>query len=135
MNRFIATALVALMSTVGVYSQAHAEIGVNVVFSKDEIRIIDVWYRDHGTTEYSTTKGHGGGHKGNKGLPPGIAKNLARGKSLPPGIAKRYLPDDLRHVLPPPHDGYERLIIDGKVLLVEIATGVIHDILMDVVLN
>ena len=130
MNRFIATALVALMSTVGLYSLAHAEIGVNVVFSKDEIRIIEVWYRENGATQ-----SYSGGHKRNKGLPPGIAKNLARGKPLPPGIAKRYLPGDLRHALPAPHNGYERLIIDGKVLLVEIATGVIHDILMDAVLN
>jgi len=28
-------------------------------------------------------------------LPPGIAKNLARGKELPPGIAKKALPNDL----------------------------------------
>jgi Ni/Co efflux regulator RcnB len=34
----------------------------------------------------------------------------------------------------PPH-GYERIIIDGKVLLVEIATHVIHDILTDVILH
>jgi hypothetical protein len=28
-------------------------------------------------------------------LPPGIAKNLARGKALPPGIAKKTFPNDL----------------------------------------
>jgi hypothetical protein len=28
-------------------------------------------------------------------LPPGIAKNLARGKELPPGIAKKAFPNDL----------------------------------------
>ena len=28
-------------------------------------------------------------------LPPGIARNVARGKPLPPGIAKRALPPDL----------------------------------------
>ena len=28
-------------------------------------------------------------------LPPGIAKNLARGKALPPGIAKKAFPNDL----------------------------------------
>jgi hypothetical protein len=53
----------------------------------------------------------------------------------PPGIAKQYLPNDLRHALPAPHDGYERLIVDGKILLAEIATGVIHDILMDAVFH
>src|SRR5688572_22647168 len=33
-------------------------------------------------------------------LPPGIAKNLARGKPLPPGIAKKQVPDDLIILLP-----------------------------------
>lgn len=35
-------------------------------------------------------------HKmGPDALPPGIAKNVARGKPLPPGIAKKALPNDL----------------------------------------
>lgn len=122
--------LFVLISVISLQSSAHAEIGVEVVFSKDEIRIIEVWYRDHGATAQ-----RGGGKKKHKGLPPGIARNLARGKPLPPGIAKQHLPDELRHALPAPHDGHERLIVDGKVLLVEIATGVIHDILLDAVLH
>ncbi len=133
MKRFTVTALFALIAsitTVGLQSHASAEFGVEVVFSKDEIKIIDAWYSDN-----SSMQSHGGGKKQNKGLPPGIAKNLERGKSLPPGIAKQYLPSDLRHALPAPHDGYERLIVDGKILLVEIATGVIHDILMDAVIH
>jgi hypothetical protein len=32
-------------------------------------------------------------------LPPGIAKNVARGKPLPPGIAKKALPADLVRAL------------------------------------
>lgn len=32
-------------------------------------------------------------------LPPGIAKNVARGKPLPPGIAKKALPADLVRTL------------------------------------
>lgn len=32
-------------------------------------------------------------------LPPGIAKNVARGKPLPPGIAKKVLPNDLVRTL------------------------------------
>jgi Ni/Co efflux regulator RcnB len=68
-------------------------------------------------------------------LPPGIAKNLARGKPLPPGIAKQQLPDGLVHALPAPPRGYERIVVDGKVLLVDMATQVIHDILTDIVLR
>lgn len=130
MKRFTAAALIVLISMVGLQSNANAEFGVEVVFSKDEIKLIDAWYNDN-----RSTQNRGAGRKQNKGLPPGIAKNLERGKSLPPGIARQYLPDDLRHALPAPHDGYERLIVDGKILLVEIATGVIHDILMDAVLH
>jgi hypothetical protein len=37
--------------------------------------------------------------------------------------------------LPPVADGYERIIVAGKILLVEIATQVVHDILVDVILD
>ena len=46
-----------------------------------------------------------------KSLPPGIAKNLARGKPLPPGIAKTRVPDDLVGQLPSRAD--TRWIIAG----------------------
>lgn len=70
-----------------------------------------------------------------KGLPPGIQKKLERGGTLPPGIAKRYLPDDLEHHLPPPPYGYERTIVGNDVLLVEIDTGRIADIVTDAILG
>jgi hypothetical protein len=63
------------------------------------------------------------------GLPPGIAKKLERGGQLPPGIAKRYLPEDLEGKLPPAAEGFERIESEGKVLLVEVATGVIVDMI------
>jgi hypothetical protein len=63
-----------------------------------------------------------------KPLPPGIAKKVARGGALPPGIAKRYLPADLDRRLRPRPSGYERIIVGADVLLVEAATGVVHDI-------
>jgi hypothetical protein len=66
-----------------------------------------------------------------QGLPPGIARNLARGKPLPPGIAKRYLPSDLRTQLTA-YTGYEMLIADRNILLVSVASGLITDILLDV---
>ena len=76
-----------------------------------------------------------GGKDKKKGLPPGIQKKLARGGTMPPGIAKRYLPDDLEHELPPPPHGYERTIVGNDVLLVDIDTGKIADILTDAVLG
>ena len=108
------------------------EVGISVVFSDKEISVIQAWYRDH-STGYSS-KGRGKS-KGGKSLPPGIAKNLQRGKPLPPGIAKQVLPSGLIGLLPPAPRGYERVAIDGKVLLVEVATQVIHDVLEDLILH
>ena len=66
-----------------------------------------------------------------KRLPPGIAKNLARGKPLPPGIAKKFLPEDLNATLPA-RPGYERIIVGSDVLLIDAATQVVADVLRGV---
>jgi len=106
---------------------AAGELRVDVHFSTHETAVIREYFQEsHGK------KSHG--KKGAKSLPPGIEKNLQRGKSLPPGIAKQALPMDLSGRLPPPASGYERIVVSGKILLVEIATQVIHDILTDAIL-
>ncbi len=64
-------------------------------------------------------------------LPPGIAKNLARGKPLPPGIAKKYVPRDMLARLPV-HPGYEWAIAGTDLLLMQAGTAVIADVLRDV---
>lgn len=69
---------------------------------------------------------------GAEALPPGIRKRLARGKPLPPGIAKRFLPGDLRSRIEIPR-GYEVIEVGLDVLLVEAATNIVHDVLLDVV--
>ncbi len=112
---------------------ARADMGVSVEFSEDEIRVISAWYREHGVDAPKGGKGKGGGRS--KGFPPGIAKNLARGKPLPPGIAKQALPSGLASELPAPPRGYERVIIDGRVVLVDVATQIIHDILSEAILR
>lgn len=81
---------------------------------------------------------HGHGWKSREGgLPPGIAKNLARGKPLPPGIAKqmRPLPPELVRELPPPPQGYERVVVDGKILLVNATTQIVSDVIANVILG
>jgi hypothetical protein len=124
------TICVAIMLALSVPVNA-GEIGVQVGFSDGEISSIRAYYRDHGSVQ----PGNGKGKKGAKGLPPGIAKNLQRGKPLPPGIAKQVLPTGLIALLPPAPHGFERIEIAGKVLLVEIATQIIHDVLEDVILG
>lgn len=106
-------------------SSTASTVGVEVVFTGDEIKIIRAYYAAHGHS------GNGKWKRKNKGLPPGIAKNLQRGKPLPPGIAKRSLPYDLRLELPDPPKGYERIIVAGKILLVELGTQIVRDILTD----
>lgn len=69
---------------------------------------------------------------GAKPLPPGIAMNLKRGKPLPPGIAKRGTPDDLDELIKT-RDGVRAIIAGDNLVLEEIATGVIVDILRGVV--
>ncbi len=112
-----------------------AEIGVEVVFSDGELATIRAYYENAGRTQ-TNSGGMGmvmGG--GLSALPPGIAKNLARGKPLPPGIAKQILPAALQSALPPAPDGYERIIVAGKILLVAIATQLIVDVITDVLFD
>jgi len=66
-------------------------------------------------------------------LPPGLQKQLDRNGTLPPGLAKRGLPSELEAQLPPPVEGTERVIAGNDVVLVEQATGIILDILKDVI--
>lgn len=63
-------------------------------------------------------------------LPPGIRKNLARGKPLPPGIAKRF--DSRLQSQLPHYDGYEWQQVGTDVVLVTIATGIIYEVLQNV---
>ena len=118
-----------LVALLGSGAAGAGEVGVEVVFTEREAKIIRAWYQSH-----DGVRG-GAKVKGRKSLPPGIAKNLARGKPLPPGIAKQTLPGSLIEILPPAPRGYERIEVAGKILLVEIATQVIHDVLEDLILR
>lgn len=125
----IAVITLTLLLTMSVTDGAYADgVAATVRFGNAEVSIILGYYRDHSPSKNKNAKSK-------KDLPPGIAKNLARGKPLPPGIAKQALPSALLKQLPPAPHGYERIAVTGKVLLVEIATQVVHDILEDVLLD
>ena len=66
-----------------------------------------------------------------RALPPGVARKYARGKKLPPGIAKQALPPDLERRLPT-QPGHQYVMVDSDVLLVAVTTGIVVDILIDV---
>ena len=74
-------------------------------------------------------KSKGKGKNKKKAMPKGIAMKLERGGTMPPGIARTRLPDELEQQLPPPPSGFERIKSEGKVVLAEVATGVIADII------
>lgn len=97
-------------------------------------------YRDNNQDEDGHGHGHGHGHGWKSrvgGLPPGIAKNLARGKPLPPGIAAQLqpLPPALVQELPPPPLGYQMYMLDGRILLVNLASQVISDMIANAILG
>jgi len=68
---------------------------------------------------------------GQQALPPGIRKNLARGKPLPPGIAKRFPPANFIGQLPE-YPGYEWLMTGSDLVLAEAVSGIVADVLMEV---
>jgi Ni/Co efflux regulator RcnB len=116
--------------------------GVKASFDELERQMIYKYFGEH--KEYVQVQEHEYAHEGGsgkndkhkkKGLPPGIAKKLERGGTMPPGIAKQVLPVSLEKKLPPPPQGYERTIVGNDVLLVQIDTGRIADIITDAVLG
>ncbi len=88
------------------------------IFGEDDREIIERYARTKGVATTS--------------LPPGIAKNVQRGKPLPPGIAKRGLPTDLESRLPTLREGLERVIVGDDVTIIEEGTRIVVDVLEDV---
>ena len=131
MLRNLGLSAILFLASVPAALAHEAEEIVDIVFSEIERQVIREYYGNHTAPGHSKSKGK---HK-SKGLPPGIAKNLERGKPLPPGIAKQTLPYNLTKQLPPPPEGYERIIVAGKIILIEVATQVIRDILTDVLFD
>ncbi len=110
-----------------VANSAASAQSIEVSFSLKEKQVIANFFASSGSDQ----GGQGKGKKkkkgaGNQGIPPGLAN---KGGALPPGIAKKQLPNNLISQLPPAPRGYERVIVDKDILLVHIATQVVHDVL------
>jgi hypothetical protein len=147
MKRFLGATAVGLALLTA--APARADDGVlsaaevaTIVLTQVEKRIIGDYYRHQYVawveTEPAAGKGknrkkHGGLPPGlaKKGtLPPGLAKQLARNGTLPPGLAKRTLPDELLVQLQPRPVGYEFVLVDDRVMLIQAATNLILDVLV-----
>ena len=124
------------------------------IFSEIERAVIERYYRRVVGSGEATGHAGGGGDakasgkgrgkhkskgKGRKGLPPGLAKRdslppgLARKQQLPPGLRKEPLPADLERQLPPVQPGLERVLVEGRAVLIERATNRVLDVLEDVI--
>jgi len=101
----------------------------SITISTEQAAAIRAYYGE--APQSNAGRGRGRGRSG--GLPPGIARNLERGKPLPPGIAKQYLPHELLVRLPGPGAGLEYAVVAGKLLLVEVATQLVREVLLETV--
>ena len=146
-----------LGSVVDAVVGATVEATMDSVFSEEDKSLIRRYYRGgkNSDSDYSYKddddgyKGKNGKknkhkHKKKKSLPPGLQKKLARGGELPPGWQKkvqrgevmesdlynasRPLPYQLRRKLPETEYGAQVREIDGRVVKVLEATGVIIDV-------
>lgn len=68
------------------------------------------------------------GLTGYQSLPPGIAKNVMRGKPLPPGIEKKTLPASMIGELPE-YPGYEWKRIGDDLVLVALSTAIVTTVI------
>lgn len=83
------------------------------------------------TQSYARNLAVTNGLTGYQGLPPGIQKNLARGKPLPPGIAKKMVPGPMLAKLPQ-YPGYEWRAAGTELILVNLVTLGVVEVLKSV---
>lgn len=90
---------------------------VRVVFRDSDREVFRQYYRTH--------------REAVKPLPPGIAKNLARGKPLPPGIARTRVPDAVLVQLPWRPPGYDFFLVGDRIVMLD-GKGLVADILLSI---
>lgn len=63
-------------------------------------------------------------------FPPGIMKQIARGKGLPPGLEKKLeeFPPPLARQFPPPPAGFRRALCGNFALLIQEGTNLVVDL-------
>lgn len=124
----IAAAVLALLTSSSMGAQGKSQGKGRGGPAPETVRSASVVFRD---TDRATFHDYFATHKvAPQALPPGIAKNVARGKPLPPGIAKRAVPADLL-ALGPKVDKDVSFSIVGDVV-VAIKAGAVIDILSGV---
>ena len=127
-------------------ASAQSQSAADAVFNEIEKRLIRDFFgvkvpktnEGKGKKDKSAKQGKSGemppGLAKRDSLPPGLQKHLERDGKLPPGLEKRNLPPDLEGKLRK-RKGQDRVIVGNDVVLIERATGLVLDILIDVLTN
>ncbi len=99
------------------------QAAVHPSFRDAEIRILLDFYRPG-----SGNLPPGIARKGE--FPPGVLKQIARGKGLPPGLAAKLepFPPALARQFPPPPPGYRRMICGTLALMLDDSTNLVVDV-------
>jgi len=124
--RFLLIAVVLVAAAAPALAQRPDKPGKAKGKDQPTVRVVFVDSDRDVFREYYRTR-----REGVKPLPPGIAKNLARGKPLPPGIAKTRVPDVVLVKLPWRPPGYTFFLVGDRIALVD-AKGLVADILLSI---
>lgn len=138
-------------ATVQSQAPSHIQLAEDLRFSQRDVRIItDVlgaMLRDDEASESSGKKNKGKKDKANKGkkagglppglakreqLPPGLQKQIQRKGTLPPGLQTHPLPVQVERELGQAPKGTKRVVVGTDVILMEIGTKIILDVIKDV---
>jgi hypothetical protein len=98
-------------------------------FRSQDREIVTTYYSKHG-------KGLPPGlAKRNGDLPPGLEKQLQRNGTLPPGLQKKLQPCPVEIVrqLPPLPQDYQRSVIGASIVVFNVRTNIVVDVMYDVV--
>ncbi len=90
-------------------------------FSSDDLNIVIGWFANN--TQAAAA---------NDSLPPGLLRQLRERGHLPPGLAAKPLPPGLAKKLTPAPRGFDHVLIGHDLVLVELATGSIADVIRNV---
>lgn len=98
-------------------------------FDDRDREIVTNYYASHGSGLPPGLAKRGGN------LPPGLEKHLERNGTLPPGLQKKLQPCPvaLERQLPPLEPGYGRGVIGAHLVIYNLSTNVVVDIMKDVV--
>lgn len=102
------------------------EARLEVRFSNYDREVISQYYR------YANRAGLPPGLAKKGKLPPGLQKQIARKGKLPPGLQAKYLPYELERRLDKLPQNQVRLRVGADIVLMDIPTKIILDVIKDI---